>query len=214
LKKKRTITIEELETGKLRVTVDGPPYIVGDSNLSSREVTPSWLLEFAPGPGQSRQKYSSQDCTGGEDWHRDWIGTTTCDGICHDHDCVEPAAFFVYWLADDGRKQCMPYCKWHASGTASRLGRVMLNALDYGVTVDLLFWTEQDVLPGGKRRCDNRYYAVDRYEDFEEVRCTQPATKIVKVTPRDGNPYEARVCDRCAKSDSDHQREVVREIES
>lgn len=32
---KRTITIKELDNGKLRITVDGPPYIVRGSNLSS-----------------------------------------------------------------------------------------------------------------------------------------------------------------------------------
>ena len=44
---KRTISIEELDNGKLRVTVEGRPYIVAGSNLSYCDIRPHWLSDQA-----------------------------------------------------------------------------------------------------------------------------------------------------------------------
>jgi hypothetical protein len=94
----------------------------------------------------------------------------------------------------------------------------VLNALWYGVTDDLRFWTGEDVLPSGELRCDRHYKAVDPYGDLEWARCTNPAALRVRVTPakttmaRDGSAkvtytllpaeaYESHTCAECYEID-------------
>jgi hypothetical protein len=211
---KKTITIEELTDGRVRVTVDGPQFITDTGrDLSTHTIGVRRLADFAPG-GQDPKAYAAAHCTAGKYWH----GSSGCDGTCHDPNCGNPADFFVHWKTEDGREQCEPFCRWHASTTTSLVGETVLNALQYGVTDDLRFWTGENVLPGGELRCDVRYKDVDPYGDLEWARCTRPATLRVRVTPAkttmatDGSPkvtytplrdkaHEAHMCARCYESD-------------
>jgi hypothetical protein len=211
--KKTTITIEERENGKLRITVDGPPFIVNNHNLSSRDITPRTRSDFRPAEGQSRREYSSQYCTADEERH----DYKPCEGTCHDLNCDELADFLVHWKGDDRQERCVPFCKWHAESTAELVGETVLMALRYGVTEDLRFWPHLDVLPSGDPRCDHRYKAVDTYGDLEWARCTNAAAVRVTVTPaktvmaNDGSAnvtytpkpegaYEACACGECYES--------------
>ena len=211
---KKMITIEELADGRVRVTVDGPQFVANGVNLSTHTIGVCRLADFAP-DGQDLKTYASAHCTAGDNWHSSKSG---CDGTCHDPGCGKSADFSVHWKTEDGREQCEPFCKWHASATTSLVGETVLNALCYGVTDDLRFWTGEDVLPSGELRCDLRYKAVDPYGDLEWARCINPAALRVRVTPakttmaRDGSAkvtytplpaeaYEAHTCAECYEID-------------
>jgi len=211
---KKMITIEELADGRVRVTVDGPQFVANGVNLSTHTIGVCRLADFAP-DGQDLKTYASAHCTAGDNWHSSKSG---CDGTCHDPGCGKSADFSVHWKTEDGREQCEPFCKWHASATTSLVGETVLNALCYGVTDDLRFWTGEDVLPSGELRCDVRYKAVDPCGDLGWARCTNPAALRVRVTPAetlmatDGSAkvtytpqpdkaHEAHMCARCYEID-------------
>jgi len=186
-KNKRTITIEDLEGGGIRVSVTGPPFLYptlsGEKlNLSTRYIPQVFLSDFAPGEGEDRAAYSAKHCTDDGMLH----GPTGCDGMCHDSNCLRPADFFVCSKAEDGRDRCIPFCKFHSRGMCHRVGRAVLLALDFGVIEDLRFWTLVDPLPSGLPRCHYHYYATDAWGDSERARCTEPATKRARVTMTGG----------------------------
>ncbi len=202
-KNKRTITVEELDNGVVRITVAGPPYLVttGVDNtldLSAHDIAEVWLSDFAPDEGEDRASYSAKHCTDTGSRHSQ---STECDGLCHDPNCLEPADFFHHRRSSNGEERCVSVCKWHSHDMSHYVGRAVLWALDYGVVEDLRFWTNQDPLPGGLARCDSRYHAIDSWGDSEWARCTNEATTRVRVTEHGagGEVYEAKVCDACAE---------------
>jgi hypothetical protein len=204
-KNKRNIIVEDISTG-VRVTVEGPPYLVstvGDStrNLATDDIGGVWLSDFAPDPGEDRAAYSAKHCTDAGSLHD---SSTECGGLCHDLNCSEPADFFQHWKSADGKEQCIPLCKRHGHGMTHYVGRAVLWALYYGVVEDLRFWTQQDPLPGGLPRCDYGYYAADSDGDSTRARCTNEATTKVRVTEMGppGGMYEAKLCDACADRES------------
>jgi hypothetical protein len=198
---KRTIVVEDIENGAVRITVAGPPYLIttgADStrNMSTRDIAEVWLSDFAH-KGEDRAAYSAKHCTDTGVLH----GPEGCDGTCHELNCSKPADFLEHWKTDDGQERCLPFCKWHSHDMNHCVGRAVLWALDYGVVDDLRFWKEQDPLPGGRPRCDHCYYAIDPSGDSERARCAVPATKRVKVSENSGgepSTYEAKLCTRCA----------------
>jgi hypothetical protein len=195
---KTKIVIEALDNGKVRIAVDGRPYLVqngdGQENLSVVEISEIWLTEFNPGANDDRGAYSSQQCTEANFWHPN----ACCDATCHDFNCAEPAAFFHHWRTPDTAEHCMPVCKYHGREMAFYVGRTVLLALDYGIPQDLRFWTDEDPLPDGRPRCDRRYRAADDY-GLTRARCTAVATQVVRLIDggRDGETYQAKLCDRC-----------------
>lgn len=197
-KNKRTIVIEDLDNGAVRVTVAGPPYIVagvdGEQNLSTCDIAECWLMRFTPGDGEDRATYAAKWCT----WCTVMHGTD-CDGGCHEVNCDAPADFFVCWVGCDGEERRIPSCRWHSCDTIYRLGRAVFWALNYGVTEDLRFRRNEDRLPGGVPRCDGQFGAYDQSGDFEDARCTLPATKRVKISGARGREpeYEAKFCADC-----------------
>lgn len=203
---KRTITVEDVENGAVRITVAGPPCMVSTgaertSNLSTHDISEVWLSDFAPDKGEDRAAYSTKHCTDTGSLHS---RSTECDGLCHDLNCFEPADFFQHWKGSDGKERCIPLCKRHGRDMTHYVGRAVLWALNYGVVEDLRFWTEQDPLPTGLPRCDCRYHAVDSWGDSERARCTKEATTKVRVTELwpEGKVYEAKLCDACAERES------------
>ena len=80
---KRTITIEDLADGRVRVTVDGPQFVANGVNLSTRTIGVHQLADFAP-DSQDLKTYASAHCTAGDNWHSSKSG---CDGTCHDPGC-------------------------------------------------------------------------------------------------------------------------------
>jgi hypothetical protein len=201
-KNKRTIIVEDIENGGVRITVAGTPYLTGTSsdrthNMSTRDINQAFLSDFAPDQGEDRAAYSARHCTDTGNLH----GPSGCDGMCHDFNCSRPADFFEHWKSGDAQERCIPFCKWHSEHMYYRFGRAVLWALAYGVVEELPFWTEQDPLPGGLPRCDSHYRAVDSDGDSGWARCTSPATKRARVTENSGKGleiYEAKVCTHCA----------------
>jgi hypothetical protein len=204
-KNKRTITIEDIENG-VRVTVEGPPYLVSTVGNSTRDLATAdiggvGLSDFAPGTDEDRAAYAAKHCTDNGSLHSRFI---ECDGLCHDLNCSEPADFFQHWKSVDGEEQCIPLCKRHSRDMAHYVGRAVLWALHYGVVEDLRFWTQQDPLPGGVPRCHYGYYAIDSDGDSSRARCTNEATTKVRVTEMGppGEVYEAKLCDACVERES------------
>jgi len=198
-KNKRTITIEDLEGGGVRVTVAGPPFLYSPSagrtlNMSTHDLPHVFLSEFAPGDGETRATYSAKHCTDDGMQH----GPNGCDGMCHDFNCLRPADFFVCSKTEDGQKRRIPFCKLHSHGMCHRVGRAVLMALDFGVIEDLRFWTLVDPLPSGLRRCHYHYYAIDEWGDSERARCTEPAAKLARVIMNDGRTIDTELCAECA----------------
>jgi hypothetical protein len=204
-KKRRTIVLEQVENG-VRITVEEPPYLVKTGtertrNLSTLDITELCLSDFTPDKGEDRAVYSTKWCTDTGSLHG---SSAVCDGLCHDLECFEPAAFFHHWKGIDGKERCIPLCKWHAHDLNYYVGRAVLWALKYGVVEDLRFWIMQDPLPGGLPRCDYGYYAVDSDGDSEKARCTNEATTKVRVTELRpaGEVYEAKLCDACVERET------------
>ena len=200
-KNKRTITIEDLEGGGVRVTVAGPPFLYSPSagrtlNMSTHDLPHVFLSEFAPGDGETRATYSAKHCTDDGMQH----GPNGCDGMCHDFNCLRPADFFVCSKDENGQKHCIPFCKFHGHGMCDRVGRAVLMALDFGVIEDLRFWTLVDPLPSGLPRCHYHYYAIDEWDDSERARCTQPAAKRARVIMSKGQTIDTELCAQCASS--------------
>jgi hypothetical protein len=205
-KNKRTITVEDLDSGAVRITVVGPPYLVATvgnntRNLATDDIGYVWLSNFAPDTGEDRAVYSTKHCTDTGSLHG---SSTECDGLCHDLKCCEPADFFHHWKSGDGEERCIPLCKWHSRDMAHYVGRAVLEALKYGVVADLRFWTLQDPLPGGLPRCDYGYYAIDSDGDSSRARCTNKATTKVRVTEMGpaGEVYDGKLCAVCAERES------------
>jgi hypothetical protein len=205
-KDKRSITIEGLDSGAVRITVEGSPCLVSigaDStrNLSTHDIGEVWLSKFAPDKGEDRAAYSAKYCTDTGSLH---TRSVECDGLCHDLNCLEPADFLQHWSGVDGKEPCIPLCKWHAHDLNYYVGRAVLWALHYGVVEDLRFWKQQDPLPSGLPRCDCGYYAIDSDGGSERARCTNEATTKVRVTELrpGGEVYEGKLCDACAARES------------
>jgi hypothetical protein len=202
-KNKRTIVVENVEHGTVRIAVVGSAYLVSTGSESTRDLATHdigevWLSNFVPDADEDRAAYSAKHCTDTGSLH---INSTGCDGLCHDLNCFEPADFFQHWRGVDGKDRCIPLCKWHSHDLNFFVGRAVLWALQYGVVADLRFWTQEDPLPGGLPRCDYGYYAPDSDGDSVRARCTFPATKRVKITEHKGQKvltYEAKLCTRCA----------------
>jgi hypothetical protein len=215
-KNKRTITVEDVDNGAVRITVAGPPYMVATGaestrNISTRDIAEVWLSNFAPDKREDRATYSAEHCTDTGSLHN---RSTECDGLCHDLNCSEPADFFQHWKSSDGQERCIPLCKWHSRDMTHYVGRAVLWALNYGVVEDLRFWTQEDPLPIGLPRCDSHYYAIDSWGDSERARCTNEATTKVRVTEM-GPPsevYEAKLCDACADRESNRPDAVDNEL--
>jgi hypothetical protein len=198
-KHKRTITIEYLEGGGIRVPVVGPPFLYpmpcGEKfNLSTRDLPQVFLSEFAPGDGENDAAYSGKHCTDDGMLH----GPNGCDGMCHDVKCLRPADLFVCSKVEDGQERRIPFCKLQSHGMCHRVGRVVLMALDFGVIDDLRFWTLMDPLPSGLPRCRYHYYAIDEWGDSERARCTEPAAKLARVIMNDGRTIDTELCAECA----------------
>jgi len=213
---KRTITVEDIENGAIRIIVAGTPYMVStgaDSthNLSTHDIAEVWLSDFAPDKFEDRVTYSAEHCTDTGSLHGP---STGCDGSCHDLNCSEPADFFQHWKGTDGKERCIPRCKRHSRSMAHYVGRAVLWALNYGVVEDLRFWTQEDPLPVGLPRCDCRYYAVDSWGDSERARCTNEATTKVRVTELwpEGKVYDVKLCSACADHESKRADAVDREL--
>lgn len=199
--KKRTITVEDLEGGGVRITVAGPPFLYSPSagrilNMSTHDIPKVSLSNFAPGEGEDRAAYSAKHCTDDGMLH----GPDGCDGRCHDLNCDRPADFFVCSKAEDSRDRCIPFCKFHGYGMCHRVGRAVLMALDFGVIEDLRFWTQVDPLPSGLLRCHYHYYATDEWGDSERARCTSPAAKRARVIMSKGETIDTGLCVQCASS--------------
>ena len=199
---KRTITIEDLDGGGVRVTVAGPPFLYSPSagrtlNMSTHDLPHVFLSEFAPGDGEPSATYSAKHCTD-DGMLR---GPDGCDGMCHDLNCDRPADFFVRSRSEDGPERCIPFCKFHSHDMCHRVGRAVLMALDFGVIEDLRFWTLVDPLPSGLPHCHYHHYAIDEWGDSERARCTEPAAKLARVTMPGGKgprTIDTELCAECA----------------
>jgi hypothetical protein len=204
VKNKRTITVEDLEGGGIRVTVAGSPFRYSSSagrtlNMSTRDIPRVYLSDFAPAAGEERAAYSAKHCTDDGMLH----GPNGCNGTCHDSNCDRPADLFECSNGENGQKHCIPFCKFHGHGMLHRVGRAVLMALDFGVIEDLRFWTQVDPLPSGMPRCQYHYYATDEWGDSARARCTEPATKRVKVIVTGGadeTMIDTELCANCASA--------------
>jgi hypothetical protein len=217
---KKTLTIEDIQHGGVRITIAGEPRMVNVGagrtlDLSACEVANCWLSNFAPGEGEDRITYAVRHCTDTGFLHDP---STGCDGLCHHFNCLEPADFFQHCMSSDGKELRIPICKVHGQDLGSRVGRVILRALVYGTLDDLRFWVQLDPLPDGQPRCDFRFREVDEWGKLQEARCASPATKRLKVTQDKGNQgrtYQAKACARCTEShQSDGMKiEILGELE-
>ncbi|HXJ87785.1 MAG TPA: hypothetical protein VMS18_13270 [Candidatus Binatia bacterium] len=211
IKNKRTITLEDLESGGVRVTVAGTPFLYSPSvgrtmNLSTHDIPHVYLSDFAAAAGEDRAAYSAKHCTDDGMLH----GPNGCDGMCHDLNCDRPADLFECSKGENGLKHCIPFCKFHGHGMCHRVGRAVLMALDFGVIEDLRFWTQVDPLPSGLPRCHYHYYATDEWGDSERARCTEPATKRVRVIVTGGAGSRTIDTELCADCASTQNRDGVK----
>jgi hypothetical protein len=207
----KKIIIEGLQSGVVRISVEGPPYLAtgGDDrtfNLSARDIAETWLSDFAPDAEEDRTAYSTGHCTWPESMH----GTSKqCNGLCHWNNCSDVAVFFHRSKRSDGSEQCIPVCKWHGREMSYYIGQVVLRVLNFGVVEDLPFWKEQDPLPSGQPRCDYIYYDIDEWDCSSKARCTNAATTRVRTTERGpgGDVYDhAKLCDFCAERSSSRSK--------